>query len=62
MTNLIKHSSGYYELLTDTNISFLIELNDSSGYSVTMLEDDNAVDDIGEFNDIKSAIIYLENV
>jgi len=61
MNNLIKHAAGYYELLTGTNVSFMIEHNKQGGYSVTMLEDDEAVDDIGEFNDISTAITYLKS-
>lgn len=62
MNNLIKHQSGYYELLTDTNVSYMIEHNEQGAYNVTMLEDDEAVDDVGEFDDIRSAVTYLKSV
>ena len=59
MKNLIKHAVGIYEFKTDTNMSFMIDRNKKGSYDVTMLEDDEAVDDIGEFGDVITAVNYL---
>tara|TARA_R100000951_G_scaffold108527_1_gene104790 strand:+ start:535 stop:723 length:189 start_codon:yes stop_codon:yes gene_type:complete len=61
MKNLIKHQAGYYELITGTNVSYMIEHNEQGFYNVTMLEDDEAVDDVGVFDDIRSAVTYLKS-
>jgi hypothetical protein len=40
-------------------MSFMIDRNKEGSYDVTMLENDEAVDDIGEFDDLITAVNYL---
>ncbi len=61
MKNLKQHSYGIYELLTNTDVSYMIEKNQDGKYDVTMLENDEAVDDKGEFYDVVAAVEHLKH-
>jgi len=60
-TRLQTIAQGYYELfIKGTNVSFMIELDEEHTYSVTMLENYEAVDFIGSYDTRNDAVEDIE--
>lgn len=62
-TDLINYGQGIYELkILNSNESFMIEWDDECLYRVTMLENDEAVEDMGSFEYKADAIEHIKTL
>ena len=62
-TDLVSYGQGIYQLkILNSNESFMIEWDDECLYRVTLLENEEAVEDMGSFESKADAIKYIKTL